>query len=109
MNFIFDMNLYFNYIFFGGLEFLKDCQENIVFDVIVRKISIILEKFKNDVEVLVGYIGEEYFIFGFSIEVILSEFFVVILRKCRRCEVYNFLVKYLREERNILLIIKSRR
>ena len=58
---------------------------------------------------LVGYIGEEHFISGLSIEVTLSELLAVIPRKRRRCEAYNSLVKYLREERNILLTIKSRR
>ena len=38
---------------------------------------------------------------------LLSELLAVIPRKRRRCEAYNSLVKYLREERNIILTIKS--
>ena len=82
--------------FIGGSESSLDRQENIT-----------PEKFKDDVEVLAGYIGEEHFISGLSIEVTLSELLAVIPRKRRRCEAYNSLVKYLREERNIILTIKS--
>ena len=39
-------------------------RENTAPDVIVKKVSITPEKFKDDVEVLVGYIGEEHFISG---------------------------------------------
>ena len=92
--------------FIGGSESSLDRQENTAPDVIVKKVSITPEKFK-DVEVLAGYIGEEHFISGLSIEVTLSELLAVIPRKRRRCEAYNSLVKYLREERNIILTIKS--
>ena len=91
----------------GGSESSLDRQENTAPDVIARKVSITPEKFKNDVEVLVKYIGEEHFISGLSIEVTLSELLAVIPRKRRRCEAYNSLVKYLSEERNILLTIKT--
>jgi len=37
----------------------------------------------------------------------LSELLAVIPRKRRRTEAYNALVNYLREERNIILIIKT--
>ena len=101
------MNLYFNHTSIGGSESSLDRQENTAPDVIVKKVSITPEKFKDDVEVLAGYIGEEHFISGLSIEVTLSELLAVIPRKRRRCEAYNSLVKYLREERNILLTIKT--
>ena len=101
------MNLYFNHTSIGGSESSLDRQENTAPDVIVQKVSITPEKFKDDVEVLAGYIGEEHFISGLSIEVTLSELLAVIPRKRRRCEAYNSLVKYLREERNILLTIKT--
>ena len=103
------MNLYFNHTSIGGLESSLDRQENTAPDVIVQKVSITPEKFKDDVEALVKYIGEEHFISGLGIEVTLGELLAVIPRKRRRCEAYNSLVKYLREERNILLTIKSRR
>ena len=90
-----------------GSESSLGRQENTAPDVIARKVSITSEKFKNDVEVLAKYIGEEHFISGLNIEVTLSELLAVIPRKRRRCEAYNSLVKYLREERNIILIIKT--
>lgn len=101
------MNLYFNHTSIGGSESSLDRQENTAPDVIVQKASITPEKFKDDVEALVKYIGEEHFISGLGIEVTLGELLAVIPRKRRRCEAYNSLVKYLREERNILLTIKT--
>ena len=101
------MNLYFNHTSIGGSESSLDRQENTAPDVIVQKVSITQEKFKDDVEALVKYIGEEHFISGLGIEVTLGELLAVIPRKRRRCEAYNSLVKYLREERNILLTIKT--
>ena len=101
------MNLYFNHTSIGGSESSLDRQENTAPDVIVKKVSITPEKFKDDVEALVKYIGEEHFISGLGIEVTLGELLAVIPRKRRRCEAYNSLVKYLREERNILLTIKT--
>ena len=101
------MNLYFNHTSIGGSESSLDRQENTAPDVIVQKVSITPEKFKDDVEALVKYIGEEHFISGLGIEVTLGELLAVIPRKRRRCEAYNSLVKYLRGERNILLTIKT--
>ena len=101
------MNLYFNHTSIGVSESSLDRQENTAPDVIVQKVSITPEKFKDDVEALVKYIGEEHFISGLGIEVTLGELLAVIPRKRRRCEAYNSLVKYLREERNILLTIKT--
>lgn len=101
------MNLYFNHTSIGGSESSLDRQENTAPDVIVQKVSITPEKFKDDVEALVKYIGEEHFISGLGIEVTLGELLAVIPRKRRRCEAYNSLVKYLSEERNILLTIKT--
>lgn len=96
-------------IFIEGSESLLDRQENTAPDVNAPKVSIIPEKFREDVEVLVKYIGEKHFLSGLSIEVTLDELLAVVPRKRRRTEAYNALVKYLREERNILLTIKSRR
>ena len=101
------MNLYFNHTSIGGSESSLDRQENTAPDVIVQKVSITPEKFKDDVEALVKYIGEEHFVSGLSIEVTLSELLAVIPRKRRRTEAYNSLVKYLSEERNMLLTIKT--
>ena len=92
-----------------GSESSLGRQENTAPDVIIQKVSITPKKFKDDVEALTGYIGEEHFISGLSIEVTLGELLAVIPRMRRKCEAYNSLVKYLSEERNILLTIKSRR
>lgn len=104
-----EMNLYFNHTSIEGSESSLDRQGNTAPDVIVQKVSITPEKFRNDVEALVGYIGEEHFISGLSIEVTLSELLAVISRKRGRKEAYDALAKYLSEERNILLTIKSSR
>ena len=102
-----EMILKLNSISIEGSEPSFGRQENTSPDVIVQKVSITPEKFRNDVDALVGYIGEEHFISGLSIEVTLSELLAVVPKKRRRTEAYNALVKYLREERNILLTIKS--
>ena len=107
MNLTSDMILYLILTSIGGAVSSLGRQENTAPDVIVQKVSITPEKFKDDVEALVKYIGEEHFVSGLNIEVTLSELLAVIPRKRRRCEAYNSLVKYLREERNILLTIKS--
>lgn len=78
--------------FIEGSESSLGRQENTAPDVIVEKVSITPEKFKDDVEALAGYIGEEHFISGLGIEVTLSELLAVIPRKRRRCEAYNSLV-----------------
>lgn len=101
------MILKLNSISIEGSESSLGRQENTAPDVIIQKVSITPEKFKDDVEALVKYIGEEHFVSGLNIEVTLSELLAVIPRKRRRCEAYNSLVKYLREERNIILTIKS--
>lgn len=102
-----EMILKFNSIFNGGSGSSLDRQEGTAPDVIVKKVSITPEKFKADVEALEEYIGEEDFISGLSIEVTLSELLAVVPRKRRRTEAYNALVKYLSEERNIVLTIKT--
>ena len=101
------MILKLNSISIEGSESSLGRQENTAPDVIIQKVSITPEKFKDDVEALVKYIGEEHFVSGLNIEVTLSELLAVIPRKRRRCEAYNSLVKYLREERNIILTIKA--
>lgn len=102
-----EMILKLNLIFSEGSESSLDRQGNTAPDVIVQKVSITPEKFKADVEKLVDYIGEEHFTSGLSIEVTLGELLAVVPRKRRRTEAYHALIKYLSEERNIILTIKS--
>lgn len=104
-----EMVLNINNISIEGSEPPLDRQGNTAPDVTARKVSITPERFRNDVETLIGYIGEEHFISGLCIEVTLSELLAVVPRKRKRTEAYNSLVKYLREERNISLTIKSRK
>ena len=70
---------------------------------------IVPEKFREDVRALAGYIGESDFKSGLSIEVSLNELLGVVPRKRRRTDAYDALVKYLKDEQNISLIIKTSR
>jgi len=68
---------------------------------------IVPEKFREDVSALTAYIGEERFVKGLSIDVMLGELLDVVPRNRRRADAYNTLIKYLKDERGITLIIKS--
>ncbi len=70
---------------------------------------IISDKFRDDIERLSAYVGADRFESGLSIEVTLNELLCVIPRKRRRTDAYDALVKYLKDERNILLTIKNSR
>lgn len=68
---------------------------------------IIPEKFKDDIERLTEY-GVELRS-GLCIEIELSELLEVLPRERRRKDAYNKLVKFLADEMNVLLTIKSRK
>ena len=68
---------------------------------------IIPEKFKDDVERLESYCGVELKS-GFCIEIELSELLEILPRERRRKDAYDKLVKFLADEMNIKLMIKSR-
>lgn len=70
---------------------------------------IVPEKFREDINALVNYVGEASFKSGLCIEVSLSELLSVVPRKRRRTDAYDALVKYLKDERNITLTIKTTR
>jgi len=70
---------------------------------------IVPEKFRDDVDALIAYVGEECFKSGLRIDVSLGELLRVIPRKRRRRDAYDALVKYLKDERNIILTINSKR
>ena len=78
-------------------------------DVIEEKehIVIIPERFKDDIERLENYCGVELRS-GLCIEIELSELLEILPRERRRKDAYDKLVKFLAEEMNIKLIIKSR-
>ena len=77
-------------------------------NVIEEKESIVIipEKFKDDIERLTKY-GVELKS-GFCIELELSELLEVVPRARRRKDSYDKLAKFLADEMNIKLIIKSR-
>ena len=68
---------------------------------------IIPEKFKDDIQKLQDYCGVELRS-GLCIEIELSELLEILPRERRRKDSYEKLVKFLTEEMNIKLNIKSR-
>jgi hypothetical protein len=78
-------------------------------DVIEEKESkvIIPEKFKDDIERFESYCGVELKS-GLCIEIELSELLEILPRERRRKDSYDKLVKFLAEEMNVQLTIKSR-
>ena len=93
---------------FGG-SYQTGRSDNALPNVIDEKESkvIIPEKFKDDIERLESYCGVELKS-GFCIELELSELLEVVPRARRRKDSYDKLVKFLADEMNIKLIIKSR-
>ena len=97
------------YNLFCGSE-SQDGRSDCAPDVIEEKehIVIIPEKFKDDIQKLQDYCGVELRS-GLCIEIELSELLEVLPRERRRKDAYDKLVKFLAEEMNVLLTIKSRK
>ena len=95
------------YNLFCGSE-SQDGRSDCASDVIEEKehTVIIPEKFKDDIERLTKY-GVELRS-GLCIEIELSELLEILPRERRRKDSYDKLVKFLAEEMNIKLMIKSR-
>ena len=93
---------------FGG-SYQTGRSDNASPDVIEEKESkvIIPEKFKDDIERLESYCGVELRS-GLCIEIELSELLEILPRERRRKDSYDKLVKFLAEEMNVQLTIKSR-
>ena len=93
---------------FGGSH-QEGRSDNALPNVIDEKESkvIIPEKFKDDIERLESYCGVELKS-GFCIELELNELLEILPRARRRKDSYDKLVKFLAEEMNIKLNIKSR-
>ena len=93
---------------FGG-SYQTGRSDNASPDVIEEKESkvIIPEKFKDDIERLESYCGVELRS-GLCIEIELSELLEILPRERRRKDSYDKLVKFLAEELNVQLTIKSR-
>ena len=96
------------YNLFCGSE-SQDGRSDCAPDVIEEKehIVIIPEKFKDDIQKLQDYCGVELRS-GLCIELELSELLEVVPRARRRKDSYDKLVKFLADEMNIKLMIKSR-
>ena len=96
------------YSLFCGSE-SQDGRSDCASDVIEEKehIVIIPEKFKDDIQKLQDYCGVELRS-GLCIEIELSELLEILPRERRRKDAYDKLVKFLAEEMNIKLNIKSR-
>ena len=96
------------YNLFCGSE-SQDGRSDCAPDVIEEKehIVIIPEKFKDDIQKLQDYCGVELRS-GLCIEIELSELLEILPRERRRKDSYDKLVKFLADEMNIKLIIKSR-
>ena len=93
---------------FGG-SYQTGRSDNALPNVIDEKESkvIIPEKFKDDIERLESYCGVELRS-GLCIEIELSELLEILPRERRRKDAYDKLVKFLADEMNITLTIKSR-
>lgn len=87
----------------------QDWRSDCAPDVIEEKehIVIIPEKFKDDIQKLQDYCGVELRS-ELCIEIELSELLEILPRERRRKDAYNKLVKFLAEEMNVQLTIKSR-
>ena len=70
-------------------------------------IVIVPEKFKDDIQRLISYCGVELKS-EFCIKIELSELLEILPRERRRKDSYDKLVKFLAEEMNVQLTIKSR-
>lgn len=102
------MNLY-SIIFWENDLFLRG-REAVVADPLDKQITtthIVPEKFRDDIAALREYIGAEKFKSGLTIEVTLAELLGVVPRNRRRTDAYAALFKYLRDECQITLTIKS--
>ena len=96
------------YNLFCGSE-SQDGRSDCASDVIEEKehIVIIPEKFKDDIQKLQDYCGVELRS-KLCIEIELSELLEILPRERRRKDSYDKLVKFLAEEMNVQLTIKSR-
>ncbi len=102
------MNLYC--IILGENDSFLRGREAVVADPLDKQMStthIVPEKFREDVAALTKYVGEARFKSELTIEVTLAELLNVVPRNRRRTDAYSSLVKYLKDECDITLTIKS--
>lgn len=94
----------------GEVEYPEDRLDCVSPDVITNKVNTIIvpDKFKRDIEALETYIGRKLES-GLCIKVDLYELLTVIPRERKRTDAYKTLVKFLKDEFGIDLIINSKK
>ncbi len=94
----------------GEVEYPESRQDCVSPDVIARKGNTVIvpDKFKEDIEALENYIGRKLES-GLCIKVDLSELLTVIPRNRKGTDAYKTLVKFLKDEFGIDLIINSKK
>ena len=94
----------------GEVEYPEDRLDCVSPDVITNKVNTVIvpDKFKEDIDALENYIGRNLES-GLCIKVDLSELLTVIPRDRKRTDAYNTLVKFLKDEFEIDLIINSKK
>lgn len=75
---------------------------------IISKTTIIPLQYRDDIENLKTYVGEENWKAGLEISLYLSELLSICPRERKRSDSYRKLIAYLDEELNIKLTIKRR-
>ncbi len=101
---------YLNKLFSDEVQYSGDRQDCVSPDVITNKVNTVIvpDKFKEDIEALEKYIGRKLES-GLCIKVDLSELLTVIPRARKRTDAYKTLVKFLKDEFGIDLIINSKK
>ncbi len=101
---------YLSKLFSDEVQYSGNRQDCVSPDVNVNKENTIIvpDKFKEDIEALENYIGRKLES-GLCIKVDLSELLTVIPRNRKRTDAYKTLVKFLKDEFGIDLIINSKK
>ena len=76
---------------------------------IIKEKAIVPLQFRDDVEKLKNYVGNENWKAGLEISLYLSELLAICPRERKRSDSFRKLIAYLDDELNIKLNIKSRR
>lgn len=94
----------------GEVEYPEDRLDCVSPDVITNKENTVIvpDKFRKDIEALENYTGRKLES-GLCIKVDLSELLTVIPRDRKRTDAYKTLVKFLKDEFGIDLIINSKK
>ena len=97
-------------LFSDVVQYSGNLQDCVSPDVTARKGNTVIvpDKFKGDIEALENYIGRKLES-GLCIKVDLSELLTVIPRARKRTDAYKTLVKFLKDEFGIDLIINSKK